>query len=361
MKGISVKASLRKTYFPVVSILAALILSAVVMKILGFDPILAITSLISGSFGSFGAIADTLNKAMPVVMTGLSYAIAKRCGIINLGAEGQLYIGALCATAVGTNFAGTPAFIHIPLTLAAGFLGGALYGLLVGMMKLRFGASELITTIMLNYIAISFVGYCIAYPMKDFTATSNFPQSFQILESARLPRIVMNTRLHAGIFIVIAALLFYHIFLFKTKKGYEMRVIGNNQIAGKYAGMSVNKIGLLSIFIAGGFAGLGGCIELIGLQLRLMNGFSINFGFDGIAVALLGSNNSVGILFAGLLFGALKSGANKMQMMTNVPTAIVYMIQGFIILFVSGRALFDFFTLHKASPVKTSHSESEKV
>jgi len=328
----------KQLYYPVLSIAMALLLGGLIIFAMGFDPLLAYKSLISGSLGSINAISETLVKANPLIFTALSYAIARRCGIINLGAEGQLYMGALFATVIGTNFSGLPAPIHIFITLVAGFIGGALYGFLVGGLKIRFGASELITTIMLNYIAINIVSYFVTGPLKD--TTSSFPQSFIILESARLPGILAGTRLHVGLMIAILAILFYYFFLWHTTKGYEMRVVGLNRSAGEYAGMNINKNTLLSMFLAGGFAGLGGAIEIIAVQLRLIQNFSPSYGFDGIAVALLGSNNPIGIALSGFLFGMLRSGSNKMQMLAHVPSAIIYMIQGMIILFVVGREFF---------------------
>lgn len=342
MRKTCIGDKIKSVYFPLVAIIVALVIGGLVMQIAGYQSILAITSLITGAFGGFSEFMETLNKAIPLMLTALSYAFAKRCGIINLGAEGQLYIGALFATLAGTNYAGLPMFLHIPLTLAAGFLGGALYGLIIGLLKAKFGASELITTIMFNYIAIAFCGWLIAGPIKDTSGSSNFPQSRAIYETAQLPKLFQGTRLHAGIIVALLAQVVYYVFVWKSKKGFEMRVIGKNPYAAEYAGMKVVPISLLSIFIAGGFAGLGGAVELMGVQMRLMDNFSSNFGFAGVAVALLGNNTAMGIGFAGVLFGALRSGANKMQMMTNVPTATIYMIQGLIILFVIGRAMFDF-------------------
>lgn len=330
---------LKKLYFPIAAIIVALLLGALIIKALGFNPVLAYGCLISGSLGNFKTIGETLNKAMPVAMTGLSFAIARRCGVVNLGAEGQLYMGALAAVLVGTNLGGLPPVLHITLAVAAGFLGGALYGLLVSFLKNRFGADELITTIMFNYIAITFCSYLVAGPIKNMESASNFPQSRNVLESAQLPRILSGTRLHAGLFIVIAAILFYYFFTWKTNKGYEMRVMGYNPTAGVYAGMNKNKVRSLVMFLAGGFAGLGGAIELLGVQHRLLEGFSMNFGFDGVAVALLGNTNPIGIGLSSILFGILRSGSNKMEMIANVPNALIYMIQGLIILFVIGREL----------------------
>ena len=327
-------------YFPVIAIVMALVGGGIIIASLGFEPFGAYLNLLKGSFGSVNAISETLIKACPVIFTGLSYALAMRCGLINLGAEGQLYMGALAATLVGTNFAFLPLAIHLPLTLMAGFLGGGLWGLAVGALKVRFGASELITTIMFNYIAIHFVSYCISGPIKDTSGT--LPQSRQILTSAQLPRLLTGTRLHAGVIVAVLGIAFYYFFMWKTTKGYEMRVIGFNPTAGEYAGMNLKTNSVMAMAIAGGFAGLAGCIEIVGMQLRLMQNFSTGYGFDGIAVALLGANSPVGIALSGVLFGALRSGSGKMEMLSKVPSAVIYMIQALIILFVVGRALFDF-------------------
>lgn len=331
---------LRALYFPVAAIVMALVGGGIIIFALGFDPLAAYGYLVKGSFGDLNAISETLVKACPVIFTGLSYAVARRCGLINLGAEGQLYIGALAATLVGTNLQGLPLPLHLLLTLTAGFLGGAVWGLVIGALRVRFGASELITTIMFNYIAIQFVSYCISGPIKDTAGT--LPQSRPILLSAQLPRLLPGVRLHAGVIVAALGIVFYYFFMWKTTKGYEMRVIGFNPTAGEYAGMNLKTNSVLAMAIAGGFAGLGGCIEIIGMQLRLMPNFSTGYGFDGIAVALLGANSPVGIALSGILFGALRSGAGKMEMLAKVPSAVIYMIQAMIILFVVGRALFDF-------------------
>jgi simple sugar transport system permease protein len=337
---------LKSSYYPLISIAMALLGGGIIISALGFNPFDAYRALIKGSFGNANAIGETLVKASPLIFTGLSYAIAKRCGIINLGAEGQLYAGALTGTIVGTTLAGLPMAIHLPLAIAAGFLGGAVYGMLVGILKMKFGASELITTIMFNYIAINIVSFCVTGPMKD-TASGSYPQSKSILASARFPHLMEGSRLHAGIFVVILALLFYYFFMWRTTRGYQMRVIGLNSSAGQYAGMNIKTNSILSMFLAGGMAGIGGSMEIMAVQFRLLQDFSSNYGFDGIAVALLGNNSPIGIALSGILFGALRSGSGKMQMLAQVPSAVIYMIQGFIILFVIGRELFNLSKLRK--------------
>lgn len=331
---------LKEMSFPIASILVALILGAIFMGIMGYDVGKAYTSLLSGAFGSKNSIAETLIQTTPLIFTALSYAIALRCGMINLGAEGQLYIGAICGSIAGAHIQGLPPIVHILVVLLCGFLGGALWGSIVAVLKMRFGASELITTIMLNYIAMEFVSYCVTNaPFKDMTPGAA-PRMPAVVDGVKLPIILSQTRLHSGILLAILAVVVYYIFMWKTTKGYEMRVIGQNPNAGRYCGMNIPVNSLLSMFLAGGFAGLGGTINIIGLQYFLTEGFSNNFGFSGVAVALLGGGHPLGIIVSGILFGALNAGGVKMQLLAKVPSASIYMIQGMIILFVVSRELF---------------------
>ncbi|MEM1484379.1 ABC transporter permease [Oscillospiraceae bacterium PP1C4] len=359
IKGLN---KLKNGLYPFLTILLALLLGAGIIYAMGFDPLLAYSSLLKGAFGNRNAIGETLLRTTPLIFTAISYAIAQRCGLINLGGEGQLYIGALCGTLAGTLLSGLPLAIHLPLTILAGFLGGAFWGLIVGVLKVRFGASELITTIMLNYIAMNLVSFCVTGPFKDPSPGAP-PQTVPILDSARLPRIMAGTRLHAGLLVALLGLAIYYIFLWRTTKGYEMRVIGMNPNAGRYAGMNLTSNSLLAIFIAGGFAGIGGCSEIIGVQFRLIQNFSTSYGFDGVAVALLGGGTPIGIAISAVLFGALNAGSGKMQMFAKVPSAVVYMIQGMIILFAVGRALFPWLrkTIVTHLPKKVSAKEAART
>ncbi|MEG0215600.1 MAG: ABC transporter permease [Hungatella sp.] len=334
---------LKEISFPLASILVALILGAMIMSAMGYDVGKAYMSLLKGAFGSKNSIAETLIQTTPLIFTALSYAIALRCGLINLGAEGQLYIGAICGSIAGAHIQGLPPVLHIVLVLFCGFLGGALWGLIVAVLKMRFGASELITTIMLNYIAMEIVSYCVTNaPFKDMTPGAA-PRMPSVVEAVKLPIILSQTRLHAGILLALLAVAVYYIFMWKTTRGYEMRVIGQNPNAGRYSGMNIPVNSLLAMFIAGGFAGLGGIINIIGLQYFLTEGFSNNFGFSGVAVALLGGCHPIGIVISGILFGALNAGGVKMQLLAKVPSASIYMIQGMIIIFAVSRELFIWF------------------
>lgn len=354
---------LKSLYFPIISLLASMLIGSIVISLTSkSNPVEAYKIMINGAFGNLKALDETLVKAIPFMFTALSYAIAKRCNIINLGAEGQFRMGALAAAIVGVSLSGLPMAVHLPLTLLAGFISGALYALIVAVLKIKFGASELITTIMLNYIAIQIISFFVTGPIKD-SASSSYPQTAAMAQTAQLPRIIGGSyRLHWGFLIVIIAIIFYYVFLWKTTKGYEMRVVGLNASAGEYAGMNIKKSIILSMLLAGGFAGLGGCIEIIAVQYRLMQtSFSITYGFTGIAVALLGNNSPLGIFLSGILFGGLQSGSLKMQTLTDASASVVLVIQALVILFFAGRAMFNWTKNNKNAPKSNKTLPAKEV
>ena len=324
--------SYKNAIIPIVSIILSLLISGIIIYMLGISPSLAFNSLLQGALGSKNAIAETLVKAIPLIFTGLCFALAFRCGLINIGAEGQLYMGAFFAVVSGIYLQGVHMLIHLPVTLIAGFVGGGLWGLLAGWLKVRFGANEIITTVMFNYVAIYWVSYLVSGPLKE--PPGSFPHTASVALTAQLPRILEGTRLHLGITIALLAILFYYIFLWRTSRGYEVRVVGQNPHAASYAGMKPEVNIILIMFIAGGMGGLAGSNELLGIQKRLIESLSPGYGFDGIAVALLGMNTPIGILFGALLFGMLRSGGNMMQMVAGVPVAIIYVVQALVIIFV---------------------------
>ncbi len=341
--GDRVKKGLKSVGFPVLSVIVAFLLGAIFLAAMGYDVGLAYKSLFKGSFGDLNAFSETLIQVTPLLFCAISYAIAYRCGMINLGAEGQLTIGAITGSIVGAHLH-LPIVIHVIVTLAAGFLGGALYGLLVGVLKMKFGASELITTIMLNYIALEFASFCVNNaPFRDSTAGAA-PRMTQVLETSILPRIFPSpSRVHLGIVLALIGVLIYYLFMWRTTRGYEMRVIGMNMNAGRYSGMNIRTNSILSMFLAGGFSGVGGIVQIIGLNYFFTDTFSANFGFSGIAVALLGNCHPAGMVASAVLFGALNAGGKKMEMLAQVPNASIYMIQGMIILFAVSRELFTWF------------------
>lgn len=321
---------IRRIMEPLTSIFLAFLVGSLVILLIGEDPISTFGVMFSGAFGSLVNISNTLVKTTTLTLTGLSYAFAFRCGLINIGAEGQIYIGALSATLVVLMMPG-PGMLVICVALVAGFLGGALWGLLVGVLKIRFGANEVITTVMLNYVAMFLVQWAVSGPIQDPNSsaaqTIMFDQKYWL---ACFP----GTKLHVGFIMMILCLIFFGVFLWKTAPGFGMQIVGQNNRAAAYAGIDVKKNTLMAMFMAGGFAGLAGAIEVLGVQHRLLKGMSSNYGFDGIAVALLGGNNPLGMFLSGILIGAMKSGGNAIQMFTGVPSSVVDLIRALVIVFV---------------------------
>jgi simple sugar transport system permease protein len=315
---------------PVVSLLLAFLAGALVILLIGENPISTFKILLTGAFGSAVNISNTLLKTTTLTLTGLSYAFAYRCGLVNIGAEGQMYVGALCATLV-VMFMPGPGVLVVILALIAGFLGGAIFGLLAGFLKVRFGANEVITTVMLNYVAMYLVQWAVCGPIQDPNSkaaqTAMFDTKYWL---ATLP----NSTLHVGVVLVVLSLVFFGIFLWKTAPGFGMQIVGQNKNAAAYAGIDVKNNTLMAMFMAGGFAGLAGAIEVLGVQHRLLKGMASNYGFDGMAVALLGGCSPVGMLLSGVLLGAMKSGGNTIQMFSGVPSSVVDLVRALVIVFV---------------------------
>lgn len=325
---------LRNILTPIFAILMALLLSGLILLAAGYNPITAYEVMWAGAFRDLYSFVEVLLRATPMILIGIGLAMAFRCNIWNIGAEGQFYAGAVAATFVGVSLGSLPAIILIPLVLLLGTIAGALWGSLAGYLKVRFGASEIVTTIMLNYIAIIGTSYLVTGPMIE--EMGKYPQSAQISEAAWLPHILPPTRLHIGFVLAIILAVFLYILIFKTSIGYAIRAVGINSEAARYAGINVQANILLAMAISGGAAGLAGAVEISGLTYRLYQQISPGYGFDAIAVSLLASNNPIGIIFSGILFGALRSGSEVMQMNAKVPSVLVYVIQGLVILSVVG-------------------------
>lgn len=287
---------------------------------------------------AFGPLSETIVSATPLIFTGLSVALAFRAGLFNIGAEGQLYLGALCSIIVGFSFAGLPWFIHLPLALLAGFAGGALWGFIPGFLKARTGAHEVIVTIMLNFVAYRVVDYALKIPFVQREGRSD-PISKIVEPSAELAPLIQGLRMHWGIVLAILAAFAVSWLLFRSTKGFELRAVGLNPRAARYAGMSITWSIVLSMIIAGGLAGLAGAGLMLGGSKHLTPGFSAGYGFDGIAVALIGATRPGGVVAAALLFGALRAGATPMQAATGTPIDIVVIIQAFVIMFIAAPAL----------------------
>lgn len=295
----------------------------------------ALQQLISGAVGSPEALASSLNRATPLILGGLAVTLPFRAGMFNLGGEGQIYVGALAAAWVGT-WTGLPMLIHLPLVLGAGFVVGAGWAAAAGELKARFGIHELLSTIMLNYLALYLTSYLANYPLKAETTAA---ATAVIQASARLPAWGGEFNLHLGFLIAVAAMLLCHFVLRSTVFGYEMAVTAENRTAASLGGIRVRAVNSCAMAIGGGLAGLAGAIEVTAVHGRFLDGFAPGLGFDGVTAAIIGVCQPVGTLLAGVGLGLLKNGALAMDLYAQVPREVVTMIQALLILVVASRAI----------------------
>jgi ABC-type uncharacterized transport system permease subunit len=317
----------------------------------------AYSGLLAGSFGSpaqivaalqsgeaaqirqaFNPILESLVASTPYIFAGLAVALGFRAGLFNIGAEGQIFIGAIFAAFVGYSITGLPAIIHIPLALLAGALGGAIWGFIPGWLKAKTGGHEVINTIMMNYIAFRLSDWLLKGPMRR-PGTLN-PITPMIQESAELPRFFAEPiRFHAGFFVALGVAWLVYWFLFRTTWGFELRTVGFNPRAGRYAGMSIARATVLAMMLSGALAGLAGTNEVLGLNHNLAMAFSSGYGFDAIALALLGGSHPLGVVLAALLFGTLRTGALRMELVAGIPIDIVAILQAAILAFIAAPAI----------------------
>jgi simple sugar transport system permease protein len=337
----------RAALLPVLSILTALIAGGVIIWLagpkfsgdwFGLQFVLnGYAGLFQGAFGSQRAIIGTLVRATPYIFAGLAVALAFRCGLFNIGAEGQLAIGALCAGWVGFSLQGLPALVHLPLTLLAGMAGGFFWGMIPGVLKARTGAHEVITTIMLNYIAAQLSGYLLNGPWKDPNPNNVTAQTPRIAEAARLPNLLPG--LHWGVVLAFLAAVAVWYFLWKTTWGFEIRTVGANSAAARCAGINISRNIVLAMGLSGLLAGAAGAVQVAGVNYRSILGFNVGYGFDSIAIALLGRNTPLGVVLSALLFGGLRNGATVMQFRTQISADIISVIQALILIFVAAEQI----------------------
>lgn len=294
-------------------------------------------ALFDSSLGSQRALARTLVQSTPLILVGLSVALAFKAGMFNIGGAGQLIVGAMAAAWVGFTF-DLPSFVHLPLAMVAGIFGGAVWGGIVGFLKARTGAHEVITSIMLNFVALRLLDYALSTDTFRRPGRSD-PISPEMPASVRLPVPIDSFRVHLGFVIALLVAWGAWWLLQRTTIGFRMRAVGANAHAARYAGMGVASTTLLSMAVAGGLSGLGGTTILLGSTPRLTGGFFASVGFDAIALALLGRASPIGVVGAGLLFGALQAGSTGMQAQTSTPIDIIFVIQALIILFVAAPAI----------------------
>jgi simple sugar transport system permease protein len=281
---------------------------------------------------------ESLVQATPYIFGGLAVALGFRVGLFNIGVEGQIFMGAIAGSLAGYAIPGLPAIIHIPLALLCGALGGAIWGFVPGFLKARTGAHEVIITIMMNYIAFRLTDFLLKGPMKDPTEFT--PKTPWILETARLPRFFADPiRFHMGFFVALLMAFLVYLLLFKTTWGLELRMVGSNPNAARYAGIKITVGTVAAMVISGALAGLAGANEILGVNLRMLPAFSSGYGFDSIALALLGKSHPFGVVLSALLFGFLRNGARSMQLAVGVPIDIVSILQALILAFIAAPAI----------------------
>jgi general nucleoside transport system permease protein len=333
--------SLDYVLIPLLAAAFGLLVGAVMLLALGANPLDAYGAMLNGAFGSSNAIADSLVKASPLLFVGIGTCIAYRGGVINIGGEGQIVIGALAATGIALTFPGWPAWLLVPSALAAGLCGGAFWAGIAGVLKSAFRVNEVLSTIMLNSIASQIMSFLLNGVLMDPTTLDNsirIPQTQRLPLASDLARWV-PTRLHAGVVLAIVMAVVVYILLWRTTIGYRIRAVGLNARAARYAGISVNRYQILAMLLSGALAGLAGGTEVLGVTHRIFSdgsaiGFTANAGFNGIVAALFGSLHPLGTIPASLLFGALLVGANQLQRTVQVPTAFVTTLDGLVVIFV---------------------------
>lgn len=338
------KSALDALLIPFLAILTAVILGGIIIAMVKGNPFLAYYGLLDGSFGSASALSETAVWATPYIFGGLAVALAFKGGLFNIGAEGQLALGATFSALIGYALpiwlgVEIPAIIHLPLVVLAGIAAGAIWAAIVGYLKAYTGGHEVINTIMMNYIALNSISFLLNGPFKDRDPNNVIARTPLIADGARIPVLFEGLRVHWGfIFALLVAFLIWWM-LNKTTLGFEIRTVGLNPDAAKYAGINVKRTIILTMALSGMLAGLAGTVEVTGLNYRHELGFSIGYGFDAIAIALLGKSHPLGVVLASILFAAMRNGATRMQFLTQMPVDLISMLQALILLFVAADAI----------------------
>lgn len=315
------------------AILLSLIFSAVLMLAVGYNPVVAYSSMLYGSFGTTQAVANTLSKSIPLIFCGLSFSFAAKSGIFNIGGEGQLYLGALASAVVALSMQGMPRLLVMGMSIFAGFLAGAFMGMLLGLAKSKLRLNEVIVAIMLNYIVVLFCSYVVNGPMKP--KESMTPQTEAIDPQYMFANLIPRSQLTTALLLALVLAVAIYFFFAKTRAGFNIRVIGQNPTAAQVSGIKLGTTMVIAMGVSGGIAGLAGMTEVFGKYGRFIDGFSPGFGFTGIAVAVLAANNPFGLILTAIMFGAMDAGAMKMSYVAGISANMVQVIQGLVILFVA--------------------------
>jgi len=314
-----------------IGLLIALLIFSVILLILGYDPISAIVSIPTGAFGRPNRISETLIRFIPLLLTAMAFLIALKARFLNLGVEGQLYIGALLAYLVGARMGIIPSFIAIPLIFIAGFIGGVLWLAIPLILKTKRGINEIFPTVVMNFIAMFIIAWLTTGLLKDPNQFN--PRTRFLPKSTWLPLIVPPPlRLHVGVILVVIIALFIYMILYKTTIGYKIRAVGQNPMAAEHGGVNVTRVVITAGLLSGGIAGLAGVMEVFGVNHFLIKGFSPGFGFQGIAVAALGAFHPIGVIFAAFFFAVLQIGGESMQRDAGIPVDIILIMTAVLVL-----------------------------
>lgn len=339
---------------PALAVLTAVILGGLIIASVGGNPFYAYAGLLQGAFGTPRAISETAVWATPYIFAGLAVALAFKGGLFNIGAEGQLAFGAVFSSLIGYALPGwlgfdLPPILHIPLAVGVGVLAGALWAAIPGALKAYTGGHEVINTIMMNYIALNITSFLLNGPMKDKNPSNVIARTPLIAESAQIPVLFEGFRVHWGFVLALVVAFVVWWLLWKTTLGFEIRTVGASPDAAKYAGINVKRTIILTMALSGLLAGMAGTIEVTALNYRHELGFSVGYGFDAIAIALLGKTHPLGVVLASLLFAAMRNGATRMQFLTQIPVDVISVIQAMILLFVAADAIIRFIYRIRAS------------
>lgn len=320
----------------ILAVFAVLILGALILKIIDAPILKTYCIILFEPLNGIYNLTEVFTRMIPLMTIALGVAVAYRCGIVNIGAEGQMAMGIIATTAVALALPNLPKPILLPIALLVAVISGGIWGAIAGFLKAKLNVSELLSTVMLNYIGAQFYTFCLRVPLLDpaeITNGSGTPQSMRLTKNVWLDRLIPHSTFHTGIIIALVGAILIYILLWKTSFGYKLRASGASARAARYGGINVSKYVVIAMFISGGFAGLAGGIEVCGIHHRAIEGITSGYGFSAVVVALFGALHPAGIIPASFFFGMLLYGANLLQSMgVNVPANVVYVLQGIIIL-----------------------------
>ncbi|HPK15232.1 MAG: D-allose transporter subunit [Firmicutes bacterium ADurb.Bin248] len=329
------KTKVLNLLIPTLSVLLAFLIGMIIILCLGSNPFQAIGYLVKGAFGSATNFGNTVVRAMPLLFTGLCTCFAYRCGVFNLGGEGQFLSGAMAAITVSLLIGSEGWWVTI-LAMLAGTVMGGLWGLLPGLLKTWRGLNEMITTIMFNYVAALFMGYLYTTALRE----GSVPQTAPVPDMTKIGRVFPDLRITWGIAVALVLGVAVWYFLFNTSKGFQLRAVGFNQTASSYNGLSVKRYMLAAFVVSGAIAGLGGACDILGTQFRLISGYGGGYGFDGVAIALIAQLHPIATMIVAYFFAVLRVGSTTMQVGTGVPTSVIDIIQALVIIFaVAGSSM----------------------